>query len=53
MKPFFDKKCLFLRNMEPLTLKALTKYVADNILKLILFFLFRENKTTFHVNRHV
>ena len=31
-----------------LTLKALSKFVADKILKLILFF--KENKATFHVN---
>ena len=33
-----------------LTLKVLSQFVADQILKLILFFFFRENKMTFHVN---
>ena len=32
-----------------LILKALSKFVTDNILKLILMF-FRENKLTFHIN---
>ena len=38
IKPFLDKKCLFLRNMKFFTLKVLITTEADNIFILILYF---------------